>query len=145
MGFLDKLFGKKQKEEPKKTEAPSATETEQEDADDEWEDQGTPQEMNPSEVETLLQGDNPPALLDVREKHELDADGFIPGSVHIPLGELESRVIELDLSKSHVVYCASGMRSFDAGFCLIQNGCKDVVNLNGGIKAWTGEKEFPGE
>lgn len=145
MGFFDKLFGKKEKEESKKPEQTTASEVQEEDADDEWEDQGTPQEMNPSEVETLLNGDNPPALLDVREKHELDADGFIPDSVHIPLGELESRIGELDLSKSHVVYCASGMRSFDAGFCLIQNGCKDVVNLNGGIKAWSGEKEFPKE
>ncbi len=135
MGLLDKLFGKKSDPQPAKPAATAPPPAEKED----WEDQGTPQEMQPAEVQKLLAGDNPPVLLDVREAPELDADGFIPGSVHIPMSQIEDRIGELDLSRPHVVYCASGMRSFDVGFKLIEHGCKDVSNLNGGIHAWTGE------
>ncbi|MGF1574290.1 MAG: rhodanese-like domain-containing protein [Sumerlaeia bacterium] len=151
MGFFDFLFGKKQasaagsqgstkegklNSAPKST-LPEAAATQEED----WENQGTPQEMQPAEVLELLQGNNPPQLLDVREVHELQADGKIPGAIHIPLGEVQMRCTELDKSRPVIVYCASGMRSFDAGFELIQQGFTDVSNLNGGIHAWPGEKE----
>lgn len=149
MGFFDFLFGKKSPSVDQKLAnesmsrepinpnlTPSSHATEEEN----WEDQGTPQEMQPAEVLAQIKSGNPPQLLDVREEHELRANGMIPGAVHIPLYDVASRAHELDKSRPVVVYCASGMRSFDAGFALIQAGFKDVSNLNGGIQAWPGEK-----
>jgi rhodanese-related sulfurtransferase len=128
MGLFDKLFNKPQEAAPAPKPAP-----------DDWADQGTPQELQPAEVRARLAGDNPPVLLDVRNPHELQADGYIPGSVLIPMPEIEARWQELDPAKPTVVYCRSGMRSFDVGFFLIEKGFKDVSNLNGGILAWDGE------
>lgn len=154
MGLFDKLLGKKPE-----TPAAPATQTAppkaqehscgcghdhghcHDEGHEDWQDQGVPQELQPAEVRRRMEQDPKPVLLDVREKRELLADGWIPGSVHIPTSEIERRVGELDLSKPHIVYCASGMRSFDVGFLLIQNGCREVVNLNGGIRAWDGEKQ----
>ncbi|MEQ8821334.1 MAG: rhodanese-like domain-containing protein [Sumerlaeia bacterium] len=159
MGLFDKLFGRSKPEPDEKSgadafdpaEAPTMSREElekhlkdaPENEDEDWQNQGTPQEMQPAEVRKALESDNPPVLLDVREVPELSADGYIPGSVHIPMSEIQGRVGELDPAKPTVVYCRSGMRSFDVGFLLIENGFKDVSNLNGGILEWDGEKAFP--
>lgn len=136
MGIFDRLFGKKPAPEEPVPADPATVPPE-----DDWQDQGVPQELQPAEVRERLAAEPRPVLLDVREAPELQADGWIPGSVHIPMSELETRLGELDLSRPHIVYCASGMRSFDVGFLLIQNGCTDVANLNGGIRGWDGERE----
>lgn len=148
MGLFDFFFGKKSTPpSPSDTEAPSRirsggqpTPSHQPTEEEDWQNQGTPQEVQPAEVEALLKSSNPPQLLDVREEFELKADGIIPGSHHIPLADVSRRCKELDPNRPVVVYCASGMRSFDAGFTLIQKGFQDVSNLNGGIHAWRGEK-----
>lgn len=74
-------------------------------------------------------------LLDVREQDEWDA-GHAPGAVHIPLGDLPSRLAELpdDVTPLPVV-CRSGGRSSRAVQWLEQQGY-DVVNVDGGMKAW---------
>ncbi|MCB2155003.1 hypothetical protein KQI84_08955 [bacterium] len=97
--------------------------------------------MKAAEVQQLLQSEEPPVLLDVREKPELMMSGWIPGSVHIPMSQIVGRVSELDPKRFTVVYCASGMRSFDVGFLLIQNGFGGVANLVGGIHGWPGQIE----
>ena len=39
----------------------------------------------------LLDGDDPPVFVDVRERDEWE-EGHIPGAVHVPRGNLESRI-----------------------------------------------------
>lgn len=85
----------------------------------------------------------PPVFLDVREDHERQTSGYIPGSVHIPSGEVEARWTELDPRRPVIVYCASGMRSMDAGAFLIEKGFADVSNLNGGMNKWQGPVKRP--
>ena len=53
--------------------------------------------------------DSPPLLIDVREQDEWD-EGHIPGAVHIPRGNLESRIERTapDRSEPIVIYCAAG-------------------------------------
>ena len=77
-------------------------------------------------------------VLDVREQDEWDA-GHAPGAVHIPLGELPSRLDELPDTDADVlaVVCRSGGRSSRAVAWLSQQGF-DVANLHGGMKAWEG-------
>ena len=77
-------------------------------------------------------------LLDVREQDEWDA-GHAPGAVHIPLGELPSRLGELPDTDVGIlaVACRSGGRSSRAVAWLSQQGF-DVANLDGGMLAWEG-------
>ena len=73
-------------------------------------------------------------VLDVREVHEWNA-GHIDGALHIPLGELQTRVGELDPSVRTVVVCHLGGRSARATSWLHAQG-HDVVNLAGGMEMW---------
>ena len=56
----------------------------------------------------------------------------IPGSVHIPLGQLRQRMSELPKDRLIVTYCAVGVRSYNAARILEQNGFSDVKVLEGG-------------
>lgn len=73
-------------------------------------------------------------VLDVREHHEWSA-GHIDGATHIPLGELQARVGELDPAARTLVVCHVGGRSARATAWLHAQG-HDVVNLEGGMEAW---------
>lgn len=75
------------------------------------------------------------AVLDVRELGELGG-GAIEESVHVPLGQLKSRAVELDREKLLVVYCKSGYRSSIAVSLLQRAGFRNIANLIGGFEAW---------
>jgi rhodanese-related sulfurtransferase len=75
------------------------------------------------------------AVLDVREPGERSG-GVIADSVGIPLGELKSRVSELDRGKLLVVHCQGGFRSSIATSLLRRAGFQDIANLTGGFEAW---------
>ncbi len=73
-------------------------------------------------------------LLDVRTTPEVQ-QGTIPGSIHIPLDELRSRLGELPRDKEIMAFCQVGMRGYLACRILSQNGiaCR---NLSGGYKTY---------
>ena len=73
-------------------------------------------------------------LVDVREPVEVAA-GTLPGFVNIPLGELTSRVGELDPARRVLLLCRSGNRSGQAAQWLAHQGFVDAVNLAGGMFA----------
>jgi rhodanese-related sulfurtransferase len=77
-------------------------------------------------------------ILDVREPHEYEIC-HIDGSILIPLGELPSRVNELDTADEIVVHCHHGIRSLRATRFLRDMGFKKVRSLRGGIDAWAEE------
>lgn len=74
-------------------------------------------------------------IVDVREAGEWRG-GRIPGSIHIPLGQLGQRVGELDPQTRVVAVCRTGNRSTWATMALQNAGFSDVVNLDGGVVAW---------
>ena len=76
-------------------------------------------------------------LLDVREQDEWD-EGHLPRAIHIPRGNLESRVEAAipDRNARVVVYCAAGNRSAFAAKTLEELGYTDVVSLAGGFTDW---------
>jgi len=76
-------------------------------------------------------------VLDVRQPEE-NQHSRIPGSILIPLGEIPSRMEELDKKKAIYVYCRSGNRSAAAGGMLLGSGFKEVYNVEGGMFAWDG-------
>ena len=74
-------------------------------------------------------------IVDVRNPGEVAA-GTIPNAIAIPVGQLPSRLGELDPTKPTVVYCAGGYRSSVAASLLRQNGFADVSDILGGYGAW---------
>lgn len=142
MGIFCWLFGRKNAPSPAPAGAPPQAPPSG--GENDWQSAGgVPQELAASEVLELQNSGQPPLLLDVREAEERQAEGVIPGSLHLPMGELEGRFGELDPARPVIVYCATGMRSMDAGAFLIEKGFRDVSNLNGGLSAWTGPRETP--
>jgi NADPH-dependent 2,4-dienoyl-CoA reductase/sulfur reductase-like enzyme/peroxiredoxin family protein/rhodanese-related sulfurtransferase/TusA-related sulfurtransferase len=78
-------------------------------------------------------------LLDIRETEETEL-GLIPNAIHIPLGELRSRLNELDRSKEILTFCSVGLRSYFASRILKLNGFNRVRNLNGGYRMYSALK-----
>jgi hydroxyacylglutathione hydrolase len=74
-------------------------------------------------------------IVDVRNPGEVAA-GTIPNAITIPVGQLPSRLGELDPAKPTVVYCAGGYRSSVAASLLRHNGFADVSDILGGYGAW---------
>ena len=88
-------------------------------------------------------------LLDVREDAELMAFS-LPNAKHIPLGQLRSRLKELDPSKKIIVFCAIGVRAYNAARLLMQNGFHNVKLYPGGARFYqsthyTAEGVLPSE
>lgn len=75
-------------------------------------------------------------LLDVRESYEYDI-ARIPGSKLIPLGELPSRMSELDTADEIIIHCKVGGRSATAVRELQKAGFSKLLNVAGGIAAWS--------
>ena len=73
-------------------------------------------------------------LLDVRNPDER-GKGAIPGSVHIPLNELRSRLGELPKDREIVVHCQTGQRSYYACRVLTQHGFR-ARNFTGSYRTW---------
>ena len=70
-------------------------------------------------------------VLDVTEEMERMVFA-IPCSYNIPVGQLRSRMAELDKNKIIIIYCAIGVRSYNAARILMQNGFENVMVLSGG-------------
>lgn len=90
--------------------------------------------MDWSEVDALLADDkkkNKYTILDVTEEMERMVFA-IPGSYHIPLGQLHKRFTELDKNKQIIIYCTIGVRSYNAARILRQNGFEKVAVLSAG-------------
>ncbi len=92
------------------------------------------------ELNTLIQtsqGKAKPFLLDVRGKDEAKQGGMIAGAKVIPLPDLAQRMAEIPKDRQVVVICRSGRRSGMACSQLHQAGYTDVLNMSGGMMAWT--------
>jgi rhodanese-related sulfurtransferase len=77
-------------------------------------------------------------ILDVREDDEWIA-GRIEGAVHIPLGELDTRVSDLDRDRPVVTVCRSGGRAGKAAELLSAAGLTAEV-MDGGMTQWAENK-----
>ena len=83
----------------------------------------------------------PIVVLDVRTETEFAAS-HIPGSILIPLHQLENRIKEVPNSGSPVaVICEHGIRGVSACRFLAEHGIGPLYNLTGGLKTWSGPTE----
>jgi adenylyltransferase/sulfurtransferase len=90
------------------------------------------------QLKAKLDSGQSPFILDVREKPEL-AIACLNNTLHIPMGEVSERLDELIPFKDRqiVVYCRSGARSAHCARFLAESGFQHVLNLQGGILAWS--------
>ena len=87
-----------------------------------------------------------PIVLDVREPWELQTASVKPDGftlVHIPMRDIPARIAELQQAHGAgqpiACLCHHGMRSQQVANYLAQSGFTEVVNLQGGIDAWSQE------
>ena len=92
--------------------------------------------IKPEDAKKMLESENPPALIDVREPDEF-ASGHIPNAVNVPLGDVVNGVIRLGIPKDQpvMVYCRTGRRSSEAASKLQGAGYQKIYDL-GGITDW---------
>ena len=97
----------------------------------------TIKEVTIDEAYSALQSDQPPLVVDVRERDEYE-EGAIKDAVHVPRGYLELRIenVAPDRSRPIVLYCAGGARSALAARSLEELGYANVSSLAGGFGAW---------
>ncbi|MES2309236.1 MAG: molybdopterin-synthase adenylyltransferase MoeB [Verrucomicrobiota bacterium] len=75
-------------------------------------------------------------ILDVREPQEYEI-AKIPGSKLIPMGQLASRIHELDSAREIYILCKSGVRSAKSWKLLYDSGFRRIKNVAEGIDAWS--------
>jgi rhodanese-related sulfurtransferase/glyoxylase-like metal-dependent hydrolase (beta-lactamase superfamily II) len=106
-----------------------------------WEALGLPttagdvRDIEPQELNELLDSSNRPIVIDVRESWEY-AQGHVPGARLISLGEFARHIDKLDPNQPIAVICASGSRSQSAAALLRQKGFDTVYNVVGGTFNW---------
>ena len=64
----------------------------------------------PSEFNSLSKINNQLLVVDIREDYEIQIDGKLNGSIHIPLGDLINRLNELPIDRQIIFHCNSGSR-----------------------------------
>lgn len=101
-------------------------------------------QLSPSGLRTLLDTSEKCTLLDVREPDERAYCVIpVPANVtdlHIPMREIPARLTEIreaSQDKTLVVYCHHGVRSLMATTWLDAQGIRPILNLDGGIDAWS--------
>ena len=84
-------------------------------------------------------------LIDIRDIRELEREGRIDKSLHIPRGMLEFwldpespyfKEGKLDMKKEMVLFCAGGLRSALAAKTLLEMGLDNIFHLEGGFENW---------
>ena len=97
------------------------------------------QEITATELKNRLDAGEDIQIIDVRQPDEY-AFAKIEGTKLIPLGEVITRMNEIDESRETVVHCKMGGRSARAIEALERAGFKgNLINLRGGITAWSNE------
>lgn len=100
----------------------------------------TYKERLPHEVLDRIKRKDNVVILDVREPDEWEA-GHIPGAKHIPLGQINRALNEIEPKQETIVVCRSGGRSGRACEYLSSLGY-NVVNMPGGMTEWSGDIEY---
>lgn len=96
-------------------------------------------EITASELKAQIDAGADIQLIDVRQPDEY-AFAKIDGAKLIPLGEIISRMGEIDETRDTVIHCKMGGRSARAIEALERSGFKgNLKNLAGGITAWSNE------
>lgn len=104
-------------------------------------------QVPPAELSSWLEAagaEGQPVVLDVREPWELQTASVTPVGftlLAIPMNDVPARLAELDPLQPLACLCHHGARSQRVAHFLAQNGFENVVNLAGGIDAWSLQRD----
>ena len=94
------------------------------------------EEVSPEDVKAMIARGDKVVYLDVREPNEWNL-GRLPGAVHLPRGNLETKIEALvDRHQRVVIYCARGNRSALAALTMQQMGYQSVSSMARGFGGW---------
>lgn len=94
------------------------------------------EEVSPEDVQAMKSRGESVVYLDVREPNEWNL-GRIPQAVHLPRGNLETKIEALvDRQQRVVVYCARGNRSALAALTMKQMGYGKAASMARGFAGW---------
>ena len=93
-------------------------------------------EIDAGALADSLQAESQLRVIDVRELREVAA-GTVPGAEAMPLHTVSLHLHDLPRDEKLVLICRSGARSAQACAFLQQRGFDNVINLRGGLIAWT--------
>jgi len=97
---------------------------------------GRIEQIDPDDLAARLGRGEEITLLDVRNAREFEA-GHIPGSLHIPYGELADRLDEVPDGHPVAALCSGGKRSGLAASILQREGYERVIHVGkGGVGTW---------
>ena len=96
---------------------------------------GTARDITSTEAKSIIDRSKNVYLLDVRTPQERQ-QGYIAGSVLIPIDQIEKRIAEVPKNRPVIVYCAVGSRSRSVAQALARNGYPEVYNMRDGIFGW---------
>ncbi|HEU0302237.1 MAG TPA: rhodanese-like domain-containing protein, partial [Longimicrobium sp.] len=95
-------------------------------------------EITPTQLKERLDRGDRLTIIDVREPFEWEIGNLEPyGARLIPLQQVPERMDEIDPGEEIVLQCRSGGRSAHAQEFLKHHGYERVLNLKGGILAWS--------
>jgi len=97
-----------------------------------------PAEQTPRQIKARLDTGEPLILLDVREPFELQISR-LDSARNIPMSEINARWQEIPRDQPVVVFCHTGVRSANLIAALREAGYDNLINLTGGIDAWSRE------
>ena len=93
--------------------------------------------ISPAELSQFIQNGEDIQIVDLREDYEIENEGK-SNALHIPMGELVSRLEELSSTGKVVFHCSSGNRSMNILKFLIMNDLskENYFHLEGGFQEW---------
>jgi molybdopterin/thiamine biosynthesis adenylyltransferase/rhodanese-related sulfurtransferase len=101
-------------------------------------DQDISGEQTVQEIKARLDAGEPLLMLDVREPYEV-AISHLAQTVNIPYSQVLARWTEIPRDRPVVVFCHTGMRSANLIEALRGQGYTNLINMAGGIDAWSKE------
>lgn len=96
----------------------------------------SPTEITPAQLAARMEQGDALVVLDVREPWEFDTAN-LPNSTLVPLATLPGAISRLERTAEYVVLCHHGMRSDMAANWMRAQGFPRVLNLVGGIDAYS--------
>ena len=99
-----------------------------------------PKKITPDQLQAKLDNNEPVQLIDVRDT-SMHSAGHIPGSVNLPIKQIESEAANAlpDKNAPIVCYCGGGTKAGRSAEALKQLGYTDISILPTGLRGWCGE------
>ena len=97
----------------------------------------TLKKISPNELTSLIQNKSDISIVDIRELYEIENDGKLDSSIHIPMGELVNKLGDIPPAEKIIFHCKSGKRSENILNFLMMNNLyqENYFTLEGGFSA----------